>query len=187
MGLEALDPKPRLSQPAAGHGIDPYLWRGIPVNRVNQVWSADRPDVRLAGGCVSRVAVIDWCSRYGLSWAVSSTRDVACGVEALEQALRHGQPEIFKTAQGAQVTSLALTERLTTGGMRLRRDGRRRALDQVCVERWWPSVKDEEVYRRDDHRGWDARQRLARYVGFSNRERLHQALDYRTPAAVYRA
>jgi putative transposase len=115
MGLEALDPKPRLSQPAAGHGIDPYLWRGIPVNRVNQVWSADRPDVRLAGGCVSRVAVIDWCSRYGLSWAVSSTRDVACGVEALEQALRHGQPEIFKTAQGAQVTSLALTERLTTG------------------------------------------------------------------------
>jgi putative transposase len=143
--------------------------------------------VRLAGGLVSLVAVIDWCSRSVLSWAVSITRAVACGVEALEQALRHGQPEIFTTDQGAPFTSRAFTARLKNGGMRISMDGRGRALDQVFVERLWRSVTGEEVYRRDDPSAWDARQSLARYVGFSNRERLHQALGDRTPAAVYLA
>ena len=140
MGLEAIYPKPRLSQPTAGHVIDPYLLRGITVNRVNQVWSADITYVRLAGGCVYLVAVIDWFSRYVLSWAVSITMEVAFCVEALEQALRHGQPEIFNTDQGAQFTSPAFTERLKTGGIRIR-DGRGRALDNVFVERLWRSVK----------------------------------------------
>jgi putative transposase len=187
MGLEAIYPKPRLSQPAVGHVIYPYLLRGITVNRVNQVWSADITDVRLAGGLVYLVAVLDWCSRYVLSWAVSITMDGAFCVEALEQALRHGQPEIFNTDQGAQFTSLAFTERLKHGGIRISMDGRGRALDNVFVERLWRSVKWEEVYLRDDQSVWDARQSLAQYFGFYNRERLHQALGYRTPAAVYRA
>jgi putative transposase len=187
MGLEAIYPKPRLSQPAVGHVIYPYLLRGITVNRVNQVWSADITDVRLAGGLVYLVAVLDWCSRYVLSWAVSITMDGAFCVEALEQARRHGQPEIFNTDQGAQFTSLAFTERLKHGGIRISMDGRGRALDNVFVERLWRSVKWEEVYLRDDQSVWDARQSLAQYVGFYNRERLHQALGYRTPAAVYRA
>lgn len=187
MGLAAIYPKPRLSQPAAGHVIYPYLLRGITVNRVNQVWSADITYVRLAGGFVYLVAVIDWCSRYVLSWAVSITMDVAFCVEALEQALQHGQPEIFNTDQGAQFTSLAFTERLKHGGIRISMDGRGRALDNVFVERLWRSVKCEEVYLRDYQSAWDARQSLARYFGFYNRERLHQALGYRTPAAVYLA
>jgi putative transposase len=185
MGLEAIYPKPRLSQPAAGHVIYPYLLRGITVNRVNQVWSADITYVRLASGFVYLVAVIDWFSRYVLSWAVSVTMDVAFCVEALEQALRHGQPEIFNTDQGAQFTSLAFTERLKTGGIRISMDGRGRALDNVFVERLWRSVKYEEVYLRDYQSVGDARQHLARYFGFYNWERLHQALSYRTPAAVY--
>jgi putative transposase len=187
MGLEAIYPKPRLSQPAAGHVIYPYLLRGITVNRVNQVWSADITYVRLAGGLVYLVAVIDWFSRYVLSWVVSITMDVAFCVEALEQALRHGQPEIFNPDQGAQFTSLAFTERLKHGGIRISMDGRGRALDHVFVERLWRSVNCEEVYLRDYQSAWDARQSLARYFGCYNRERLHQALGYRTPAAVYLA
>jgi putative transposase len=187
MGWAALDPKPRLSPPAAGQVLSPYLWRGVTVNRVNQVWRAEITDVRLAGGLVYLLAVLDWCSRSVLSWAVSITMAVACGVEALEQAIRHGRPEIFNTAQGAQCTRLALTERLKNGGMRIRMDGRRRALDHVCVERLWRSVKYEEVYRRDDQSVWDTRQRVARYVGFYHEARRHQALGYRPPAAVYLA
>jgi putative transposase len=118
---------------------------------------------------------------------VSITLDVVLCVEALEQAIRHGPPEVFNTGQGAQFTSLAFTERLKTGGSRISMDGRGRALDNVFVERLWRSVKYEEVYLRDYQSVWDARQSLARYFDFYNRERLHQALGYRTPATVYLA
>jgi putative transposase len=185
IGVEAIYPKPRLSQAAAGHVIYPYLLRGVTVNRVNQVWSADITYVRLAGGCIYLVAVMDWFSRYVLSWAVSITMDVAFCVEALKQAIRHSQPEIFNTDQGAQFTSLAFIERLKNSGIRISMDGRGRALDNVFVERLWRSVKYEEVYLRDYQSVRDARQSLARYFGFYNEVRLHQALGYRTPAAVY--
>jgi putative transposase len=187
MGLEAIYPKPRLSPPAAGHLIYPYLLRGVPVARVNQVWSADITYIRLASGFVYLVAVMDWFSRYVLSWAVSITMDVEFCVEALEQALRHSQPEIFNTDQGAQFTSVAFTERLKKGGIRISMDGRGRALDNVFVERLWRTVKYEEVYLHDYQTAQDARQSLGRYFGFYNGERLHQALGYRTPAAVYQA
>jgi putative transposase len=186
LGLEAIDPKPRLSQPAADHVIYPYLLRGVSVNRVNQVWSTDITYVRLAAGLVYLVAVIDWCTRDVLSWAVSITLDGACCVEALDHALRQGQPAIFHTDQGTQLTSQAFTARLKARGVRISMDGRGRALDHVLVERLWRRVKDADVYVRDDQSVWDARQHLARYVGFYNEERLHQALGYRTPAAVYR-
>ncbi len=185
MGLEAIYPRPRLSQPATGHAIYPYLLRGVTVNRVNQVWSADITYVRLAGGFVYLVAVMDWCSRYVLSWAVSITMDVQFCLEALEQAFRWGQPEIFNTDQGAQFTSQEFTAQLQKGGVRISMDGRGRALDNVFVERLWRSVKYEEVYVRDYQSVRDARHSLARYFGFYNEERLHQALGYRTPAAVY--
>lgn len=185
MGLEAIYPKRRLSQPAPGHTIYPYLLRGVTVDRVNQVWSADITYIRLQAGFVYLVAVIDWFSRYVLSWAVSITMDVLLCVDALDQALRHGQPEIFNTDQGAQFTSQEFTARLKEGGIRISMDGRGRALDNVFVERLWRSVKYEEVYVRDYQSAGDARQRLAQYFAFYNGERLHQALSYRTPAAVY--
>jgi putative transposase len=185
MGLEAIYAKPRLSQPGEGHAVYPYLLRGVIVARVNQVWSADITYIRLESGYVYLVAVMDWFSRYVLSWAVAITMDVQFCVEALDQALRGGQPEIFNTDQGAQFTSRAFTERLEKGGVRISMDGRGRALDNVFVERLWRTVKYEEVYLRDYKTVWDARHGLGRYFGFYNEERLHQALGYRTPAAVY--
>ena len=185
MGLEAIYPKPRLSQPAINHVIYPYLLRGVRVARVNQVWSADITYVRLAAGFVYLVAVIDWYSRYVLSWALSTTMEETFCVEALDHALRQGQPEIFNTDQGAQFTSRAFTERLQQGGIRISRDGRGRALDNVFVERLWRTVKSEEVYLRDYQSVRDARQGLTSFFGFYNHERLHQALGYRTPATVY--
>ena len=185
MGLEALYPKPRLSQPAAGQMIYPYLLRGVTVERLNQVWSADLTYIRLQGGFVYLVAVMDWFSRYVLSWAISITMDTAFCVEALDQALGQGHPEIFNTDQGVQFTSQAFTARLKEGGIRISMDGRGRALDNVFVERLWRTVKYEEVYLRDYQTVWEARHGLARYLVFYNEERLHQALGYRPPAAVY--
>ena len=129
--------------------------------------------------------MIDWFSRYILSWALSITMDVRFCVEALEQALRWGRPEIFNTDQGAQFTSQEFTARLQAGGVQISMDGRGRALDNVFVERLWRSVKYEEVYLRDYQTVGDARHGLARYFVFYNGERLHQALGYRTPAAIY--
>jgi putative transposase len=185
MGLEPIYAKPRLSQPAEGHTIYPYLLRGVTVSRSNQVWSTDITYVRLQSGFVYLVAVMDWFSRYVLSWAVSITLDVAFCLEALDHALSRSQPEIFNTDQGAQFTSGEFTARLQQGGIRISMDGRGRALDNVFVERLWRTVKYEEVYLRDYQSVWDARQHLARYFAFYNEERLHQALGYRTPAAVY--
>lgn len=185
MGLVAIYAKPQLSQPAEGHVIYPYLLRGVTVTRANQVWSADITYVRLQSGFVYLVAVRDWFSRYVLSWTVSVTLDVHFCLEALEQALRQGQPEIFNTDQGAQFTSQAFTARLQNGGVRISMDGRGRALDNVFVERLWRTVKYEEVYLRDYHSVQDAREGLGRYFTFYNGERLHQALGYRTPAAMY--
>ena len=177
--------KPRLSQPAAGHEIYPYLLRGVTIARVNQVWSADITYICLASGFVYLVAVIDWFSRSVLAWATSITMDVAFCVEALDQALQHGRLEIFNTDQGAQFTSLTFTERLKQDGVRISMDGRGRVLDNVFVERLGRRVKCEKVYVRDYQSAWDARRSLARYFAFYNEERLHQALDYQTPAAVY--
>jgi putative transposase len=185
LGLVALYAKPRLSQPTEGHVIYPYLLRDVTVTRANQVWSADITYVRLQSGFVYLVAVMEWFSRYVLSWAMSITMDVLFCLEALEQALAQGQPEILNTDQGAQFTSQAFTERLQQGGVQISMDGRGRALDNVSVERLWRSVKYEEVYLRDYQSAWDARQHLARYFVFYTEERLHQALGYRPPAAVY--
>ena len=185
MGLQALSPRPRLTQPAEGHTIYPYLLRGVTVSRSNQVWSTDITYIRLQSGFVYLVAVLDWFSRYVLSWALSITMDVTFCLEALEQAFRWGQPEIFNTDHGAQFTSREFIARLQQGGVQISMDGRGRALDNVFVERLWRTVKYEEVYVRDYQSVRDARQHLARYFGFYNEERLHQALGYRTPAAVY--
>ena len=164
----------------------PDRLRGVTVDRVTHVWSADITYSRLQSGFVYLVAVIDWFSRSVLSWAVSITMAVLFCLEALEQALSRGRPEIFSTAQGAQLTSQECTARLQQGGVRISMDGRGRALDHVCIERLWRSVKPEEVYLRDDQSAWDARHSLAQDVGFYHEERLHHALGYRTPATVYR-
>lgn len=186
LGLEAIVARRRLSTPASGHRIYPYLLRGVPIERVDHVWSTDITYIRLRRGFAYLVAVLDWYSRYVLAWELAPTLDTEFCVTALEAALRQGRPEIFNSDQGAQFTSAAFTGRLEAAGVRISMDGRGRALDNVFVERLWRSVKYEEVYLKDYAGFTDAARNLAVYFRFYNRERLHQALGYRTPAAVYR-
>lgn len=185
MGLEAIYPKPRLSQPRAVAQRYPYLLRDLPIVRPDQVWSADITYVPMRRGFLYLVAVLDWYSRYVLAWELSNTLDASFCLVALESALHVGQPEIFNSDQGAQFTSQAFTSRLETAGIHISWDGRGRALDNVFVERLWRSVKWEEVYLHSYEVVADAVQGLQRYFRFYNEERLHQTLGYRTPASVY--
>lgn len=185
MGLEAIYQKPRLSQTAPGHRIYPYLLRGVKIERVNQVWSTDITYIRLQGGFVYLVAVLDWYSRYVLSWEISPTMETDFCVSTLERALAVGQPEIFNTDQGAQFTSQAFTKILQAREIAISMDGRGRALDNIFVERLWRSVKYEEVYLHDYENVPQAITGLGQYFQFYNHERLHQSLGYQTPAAIY--
>jgi putative transposase len=186
MGLEAIYPKRSTSRPAAGHTIYPYLLRDLQITRADQVWSSDITYVPLRRGFLYLVAVMDWFSRYVLSWRLSNTLEGSFCLAALEEALGVGRPEIFNTDQGSQFTAVAFTSRLEESGIAVSRDGRGRALDNVFVERLWRTVKYEDVYLREYADGWDAEQRLRAYFEFYCQERIHQSLGYRTPAAVYR-
>jgi putative transposase len=185
MGLEAVGPRPRLSEPHPGHRVYPYLLRHVPIVRVDQVWSTDITYVRLRHGFVFLIAILDWYSRYVLAWDLSVTVDGQFCLDTLERALAPRTPEIFNTDQGSQFTATAFTDRIKAAGAQISMDGRGRALDNVFVERLWRSVKYEEVYLKDYDSVSDARVQLARYFHFYNQERPHQSLAYRTPAAVY--
>jgi putative transposase len=187
MGIEAIYPKRRTTWPAVGHKIYPYLLRGVSVTRPNQVWATDITYIPLNRGFLYLVAILDWFSRYVISWRLSNTLEVGFCVEALDEALERGQPEIFNTDQGSQFTSSVFTGRLEARGVAISMDGRGRALDNVFVERLWRTVKYEEVYLKDYADGWEAESSLADYFQFYRYERIHQALDYRTPAEVYGA
>ncbi len=185
MGLEAIYPKPRLSEPAPGHRIYPYRLRHVVITRPNQVWSSDITYIRLRTGFIYLVAVMDWFSRYVLSWEISTSLDVGFCCSALDCALRQGRPEIFNTDQGSQFTSDAFTGRLEAENILISMDGRGRALDNVFVERLWRTVKYEDVYLKDYSDPPDAVRNLRLYFSFYNGQRPHQALNYQTPEAVY--
>jgi putative transposase len=185
MGLEAVYPKPHLSQPGEGHKIYPYRLQEVKVEHANQVWSTDITYIRLAQGFVYLVAVMDWFSRYVLSWALSLTLEVDFCLEALRGALRRGRPEIFNSDQGCQFTSERFTGELEARGITISMDGRGRCLDNIFIERLWRTLKYEEVYLKDYGAVGEARESIARYFEFYNQRRLHQSLGYRTPAAVH--
>jgi len=186
MGITALYPKANTSRPGKGHRIYPYLLKGLSIERANQVWAADICYVPMARGFVYVVAIMDWYSRKVMAWRVSNTMDTDFCVEALEEALRrYGAPEIFNTDQGAQFTSGAFTDVLKAAGIRISMDGKGRWVDNVFVERLWRSLKYEEVYLKAYETVADARQGMANYFRFYNRERRHQALNRQTPNQVY--
>jgi len=187
MGIEAVYPKPKLSQPGEGHKIYPYLLEGVDVTRVNQVWSTDITYIRMAEGFVYLVAVMDWFSRFVLSWALSVTMELDFCVEALKGAFRRGRPEIFNSDQGAQFTSEKFTGELESRGIAVSMDGRGRCLDNIFIERLWRSLKYEEVYLRDYTLVPEARTGIGQWFQFYNHERPHQSLGYRTPAGLYLA
>src|SRR5438552_9935890 len=176
MGLEAIYPKPKLSLAGRGHKVYPYLLRGVAVERVNQVWSADITYVPLPSGFKYLAATIDWFSRYVLAWRLSNTLDGSFCQEMLEEALSQGRPEVFNTDQGVQFTAEAWTKRLESAGVAVSMDGRGRCLDNVFVERLWRSVKYEDIYLRGYEGVPALAQGLGRYFPFYNEERLHQAL-----------
>jgi len=186
MHLEAIYPKPRTTVPGAGHKIYPYLLRNVAVTRPDQVWSADITYVPLRCGFLYLTAILDWHSRNVLSWRLSNSLDGDFCLEALEEALDQGRPEIFNTDQGVQFTSREFTSRLESAAVSISMDGRGRALDNVFVERLWRSVKYEEVYLHDYATGVECHAGLSAYLKFYCEERPHQSLGYRTPVEVYR-
>jgi putative transposase len=186
MGLEAIYPKPRLSLAGRGHRIFPYLLRNMRIERSDQVWSTDITYIPLPAGFMYLAATIDWYSRYVLAWRLSNTLDGSFCLDMLEEALSRGKPEVFNTDQGVQFTAEAWTSRLESASVAVSMDGRGRCLDNVFVERLWRSVKHEDVYLRGYETVQQLHEGLSRYFAFYNTERLHQSLDYQTPAVIYR-
>jgi putative transposase len=187
MGLIALGPKPKTSKPVSGHRIFPYLLKGMTIDKPNQVWAADITYIPIGKGFLYLVAVMDWASRAVLAWRLSNSMETGFCLAALEDALaRHGKPGIFNTDQGAQFTSEAFTAALIAHGIRISMDGRGRYLDNIFIERLWRSLKHENVYLMGYVDGREARAGIAKWIGFYNQQRPHQALGYRTPMALWR-
>lgn len=185
MGIAGISPGPNLSKRAAAHKLYPYLLRGLEISRPNQVWGIDITYIRLRGGWMYLVAVLDWFSRYVVSWEVDQTLEMPFLLRAVDLALSHAQPLIWNSDQGSHFTSPQYTEKLLAAGVQISMDGKGRALDNIFTERLWRTIKYEDVYLHDYASPRQARRGISDYLTFYNRERLHQALDYRTPAEVY--
>ena len=185
MGLQAIYPKPRTSQAAKEHKVYPYLLRNLAIIRPNQVWSTDITYVPMPRGFMYLVAIIDWFSRYVLAWKLSNTLDGQFCLDAWDQALQIGSPEIMNSDQGSQFTAHVFTQRVEKAGARVSMDGRGRALDNIFVERLWRSVKYENIYLKDYQTVAALQAGLHDYFLFYNTVRLHQSLDYGTPAKVH--
>jgi putative transposase len=186
MGLEAIHPGPRTTVRDQDHKVYPYLLRGVAIERRDQVWSSDITYLPMHQGFMYLTVVMDWHSRSVLSWRLSNSLDGRFCLEALEESLRGGKPEIFNTDQGVQYTARSFTGRLESAGVSVSMDGRGRALDNVFVERLWRSLKYEEVYLKDYRSVAELESGRSSWFRFYNHERLHQSLAYRTPAEVYR-
>jgi putative transposase len=187
MGLQGAVPGPHTSKPHPQHKIYPYLLRGMKFEHPNLVWSTDFTYIPMPYGFMYLAAVIDWHSRYVISWELSNTMDYLFCLNALTSALEHGEPVIFNTDQGSQYTSPQFTQPLLDRQILISMDGRGRALDNVFVERLWRSVKYENIYLNDYQSVVELRNGLTEYFAFYNHERPHQALDGATPAEVHYA
>ena len=185
MGLQAIYRRPRTSLRALGHKVYPDLLGGMEITRPNLVWATDITYIPMARGFLYLVAIIDWYSRYVLAWRLSNTLDADFCVDALEEALSKGKPEIFNTDQGSQFTGEAFIGLLKKHGFRISMDGKGRYADNIFVERLWRTVKYEEVYLKAYSNGREAKAGLDDYFRFYNTQRPHQALGYRTPAEVF--
>jgi len=185
MGLKAIYQRPMTSKPTLGNKIYPYLLNGLKITRPNQVWAADITYIPMERGFLYLVVIMDWYSRYVLAWRLSNTLDADFCVDALQEALRKGQPEIFNSDQGAQSTSEAFIGLLEQHGIRISMDGKGSYNDNLFIERLWRTVKYEEVYLKAYQDGRDAQVGLGQYFCFYDNARPHQALGYRTPAEVF--
>jgi putative transposase len=185
MGIAGICPGPNVSKPAAEHRVYPYLLRDVTAQAPNQIWGCDITYVRLRAGWMYLVAVLDWFSRYVVSWALDDRLALPFVLDAVGQALRIATPQIWNTDQGSQFTSPQLTGQLEAAGVRISMDGKGRAFDNIFTERLWRSLKYEAIYLADYGSPREARVGIGSYFQFYNTERPHQALDYRRPADLY--
>jgi putative transposase len=185
MRIQAITPGPHTSRPAPEHKIYPYLLRNVSIDRVGQVWSMDITYIPMRTGFLYLAAVIDWYSRYVLAWELSNSMETLFCVDAIEQALSQGCPEIFNTDQGTQFTSEAFTGVLLDKNITISMDGRGRALDNVFIERLWWTVKYEEIYPKSYENGHVLHKGLSCYFNYYNKERKHSSLDKQTPFKVF--
>lgn len=186
LGISGITPGPNTSKRNQAHKVYPYLLTGLVIERPNQVWSTDITYIRLAHGFVYLVAVLDWYSRYVLAWRLSNSLETQFCLEALEESLKYGTPDIFNTDQGVQFTSDDFTGFLKSQQIQISMDSKGRALDNIFVERLWRSVKYEDVYLNGYQTMIEAYEGLKAYFWFYNNERYHQSLGYKTPREVYR-
>lgn len=187
MGLRAIYPQPNLSQRRQEDKVHPYLLRNVTASYPNHVWGIDITYIRLRAGWLYLVAVLDWYSRYVVSWQLDDTLEMPFVLAAVEQALAQAKPVIWNSDQGSHFTSPHYTRRLLDADVQISMDGKGRAIDNIFTERFWRSLKYEEVYLHDYESPRQARHGLAAYLTFYNQKRLHQSLAYQTPAEVYAA
>ena len=188
MGLQAIYPAPRTSDPHPSHRVYPYLLKGMTIDRPNQVWCADITYIPVQRGFLYLVAIMDWATRHVLAWRLSNTMDAGFCVEALQEALaRYGRPKIFNTDQGSQFTSFVFIGVLKDAGVAISMDGRGRCMDNIFIERLWRSLKYEAVYLHELNAGFVARRVIGDWIDFYNTERPHSALAGQTPAEAYGA
>lgn len=185
LGLEAIYPKPNLSKPEKEHLKFPYLLRNVKIEHSNQVWATDITYIRLKGGFIYLLAIMDWHSRFVIDFEVSNSLEAAVFVETLKRTLKKGVPEIFNSDQGSQFSAIEWLKVLTEKGTQISMDGRGRCFDNIFVERLWRSVKQEEVYLKEYEDVWEAEESLRKYFDFYNYRRPHQSLGYQTPFEIY--
>lgn len=185
MGIADIAPGPNLSRRNHQHRIYPYLLRHLTIDRPNHVWGIDITYIRLQRGWLYLVAIIDWYSRYVVSWELDQSLEMDFVLAALKKALHHYQPVIMNSDQGSHFTSPQYTDVLKDKGVQISMDGKGRALDNIITERLWRTVKYEEVYLKDYGSPKEARKELTNYLAFYNHERPHQALNYQTPASFF--
>lgn len=187
MGIAGICPGPNLSRRNQEHQVFPYLLRGLQITGPNHVWGIDITYIRLQRGWLYLVAILDWYSRYVVSWQLDQTLEITFVLEALRQALSRAKPIIMNSDQGSHFTSPTYINLLQEAGVQISMDGKGRATDNICTERLWRTLKYEEVYLNEYATPREARERIGKYLHFYNNVRLHQALDYRTPAELYAA
>lgn len=186
LGIEAIYPKPRLSQAHPEHQVYPYLLRELAVTQANQVWCTDITYLPVLKGHFYLVAMMDWFSRKVLSWRSSNTLEVTFCLEALHEAItRYGSPDIFNSDQGSQFTSNTFTGCLKMAGVQISMDGRGRCHDNIFIERLWRSLKSELIYLIAFKDGIHLNKEVRKWFTWYNQQRPHQALNYRSPEVVY--
>lgn len=187
MGLQAAYPKPNTSQPASDHKVYPYLLRGVTSAYPNHIWGIDITYIRLQRGWMYLVAILDWYSRYIVSWELSETLEIGFVLICVDRALSEAVPTLFNSDQGSHFTSPKCVDRVLASGAAVSMDGRGRAMDNIFTERLWRTVKYEHVYLHDYALPREARQGIGQYLRFYCEERPHQSLGYKRPVEVYRA